>query len=92
MDQIVWSQRPSVQRVLQSPRDGQEAETVGGPIREVAPHISPLPRGKEEIHITEPSLVPSTVLTIPIIPFNPYSYPMSKLHFAEGETWVGLPC
>lgn len=70
-----------------SPQEGEEAETERKLTKEVAPHMSPLPRGKEEIHITEPSPVPGTELTTLIIPFNPYNNPVRKLHFAEGRQW-----
>lgn len=73
MDQTVRNQRPSGIGAKDpvEPGERQETETAGGLTREVAPHISPLPREKEEIHISEPSLVPVNVLTTPIIPFNP---------------------
>lgn len=59
---------------------------AGGPTREVPLPFLPSQAGKEETHITEPSPVPDTVLTTSIILFNPCSYPVRKLHFAEEET------
>lgn len=67
-----------VQRVLWSSGEGGEAETAGGPTREAASPISPPQWRKEGTHITEPSPVPGTVLTILVTPFNPCSYCLRK--------------